>query len=176
MHRGFWLIWIVPLVLCGCPKKDTPPETATADVQSPAPPAESNAPALAAPSGHPVLVTACEFINALTSGKYNRALALSIPGDITQQKLDGMNQALQWDQAVLTQAWADTEQAAVMASVPAKQGSATLTWAFNLVVLEDGRWYVRLADLMRSPQEVEDYTAAFQEVAPNATAIEIKKD
>jgi len=177
MHRGSCLALIVALALCGCPKKDTPPQTQTVEVQpSPAQPPESNEPNAPARAQHPVVTTAREFVNAIAFGKYNRALSLTIPGEITEQGLKGMRESFQWEQATFAQVWADAEQAAVIVPVPIKQGSTTLIWAFNLVVAADGRWHVRLADLLRTPQEVEDYAAAFREVAPGATAIEIEKD
>jgi hypothetical protein len=174
MYRGFCLALIVALALCGCPKKDTPPETQTVEVQpSPAQPADSNAASPPGDSKHPVVTTAQEFLDALAAGKYNRALSLTMPGEITEQSLKGLHEAFQWDQATFTQVWADTEQAAViMNSVPAKQASVTVTWALNLVALEDGRWLVRLTDLLQSQQIVDDYLAAFHEVAPNAKSVE----
>jgi hypothetical protein len=83
-----------------------------------------------------------------------------------------MHNAFQLDQATFTQVWVGTEQAAVVCSVPAQQVSATWTFAFNLVAAPNGRWLVRLADQLRTPQEAEDYVAAFQEVAPGAKSIE----
>jgi hypothetical protein len=172
MHRGFCLALIVALALCGCPKKDTPPETQTGEVQPLKTPADGNAPTPSSTSEHAVITTMRRFINAIAEGNYNRALALTVPGEITQQSLDGMHQALQWDQATFTQAWADAEQAAVVNSVPTKEGSATLTWAFNLMAVKDGRWLVRLADWLTTQQDVNDYIAAFHDVAPNAKSIE----
>lgn len=173
MHRGFCLIWIVALALCGCPKKEEPLETQTIEVQSaPAQPSESNEPNAPTESKHPVVTTAREFANTIAAGKYNRALALSIPGEITQQSLLGMHNAFQWDQATFTQIWVGAEQAAIVCSVPAQQVSATWTFALNLVAVPDGRWLVRLADQLRTPEEAEDYIAAFQEVAPGAQSID----
>lgn len=172
MHRGLCLAWIVALTLCGCPKKDAPPEARTAQAP-PAGLAESNEPTPPAESKHPVVTTAREFVNTLAAGKYNRTLALSIPGEITLQGLLGMHEAFQWDQATFTQIWVGAEQAAVITSfIPAKQGTVFAAWALNLVVIQDGRWLVRLVDMLSTPQVVEDYVAAFQEVAPGAQSIE----
>jgi hypothetical protein len=172
MHRGFCLTLIVALALCGCPKKDTPPETQTVEVQ-PAQPAESNAPNLLAESKHPVVTTAQEFLSAINAGNYNRALSLTMPGEITEQSLKGMHEAFQWDQATFTQVWVDAEQAAVITnSVPAKEANVAVAWALNLVATQDGRWLVRLTDLLQTQEIVDDYLAAFHEVAPNAKSVE----
>ena len=172
MPRGFYLVLIAALALCGCPKKDAPPEAQTAQA-SPAGPAESNEPTPPDETKHPVVTAAQEFLYALSAGKYNRALALSIPGEITQQGLDGMHKAFQWDQATFTQAWVGAEQAAVITSfIPARESSVSAAWALNLVVMADGRWLVRLTDMLATPQVVDDYVAAFHEVAPNAKSVE----
>jgi len=174
MHRGLCLAWIVALTLCGCSKKEEPSRTQTVEAQpSPAQPPQSNEPNTSAESKHPVVTTAREFLNTLAAGKYNRTLALSIPGEITLQGLLGMHEAFQWDQATFTQIWVGAEQAAVITSfIPAKQGTVSAAWALNLVVIQDGRWLVRLVDMLSTPQVVEDYVAAFQEVAPGAQSIE----
>jgi hypothetical protein len=173
MYRGFCLVLIVALALCGCPKKGSPPETQTVEVQPP-PEAPADGNALPPPSApeHPVIATMRQFINAIAAGNYNRALSLTVPGEITEQSLKGMHEPFQWDQATFTQAWADAEQAAVVSSVPVKQGSATLTLAFNLMAAKDGRWLVRQADWLTTPQDVNDYLAAFHDVAPDAKSIE----
>ena len=174
MYRGFCFALIVALALCGCSKKEEPPQTQTVEVQpSPAQTSQSNEPNASAEAKHPVVATAQEFVNTLAAGKYNRVLALSIPGEITQQGLVGMHNAFQWDQATFTQIWVGAEQAAVITNfIPAKQGTVSAAWALNLVVVQDGRWLVRLVDMLSTPKVVEDYVAAFQEVAPNAQAIE----
>jgi hypothetical protein len=175
MVRGLSLVLIVALLACGCTKKDSASQAQAVEAQpAPAAPAESNTPILPATSEPPVLLMLHQFLYAVAAGDYSRALSLTIPGDINQQTLDGMHQAFQWDQATFTQAWADAEQAAVVCSVPIKQVSATWTFAFNLVAVADGRWLVRLADQLKSPQEVEDYLAAFREVAPGAKSIELQ--
>jgi hypothetical protein len=51
-----------------------------------------------------------------------------------------------------------------------------MTWAFNLVVTEDGQWLVRLADMLPTPEIVENYMTVFRAVAPGAKAIELPKD
>ena len=174
MYRDFCLALIVALALCGCPKKDTPPETQAVEVQPPATqPADGNATSPPTDSKHPVVTTAQEFLDALAAGKYNRALSLSIPGEITEQSLKGMHEAFQWDQATFTQVWVGAEQAAVITSfIPARENSVSAAWALNLVVMEDGRWLVRLTDMLSTPQVVDDYVAAFHEVAPNAKSVE----
>ena len=177
MVRGFCLALIVALSLGGCTKKETPRDTGTAEVQPPAAPpveAESDAPDSPAKSEHAILTTVREFLNAATAGNYSRALSLSVPGEITQQSLMGMRVAFQWDQAKFTQAWLGAAQSAVITNfIPAKQGSVTVAWAFNLVATEDGRWLVRLGDVLSTPQIVEDYVAAFRQVAPDAKPIEL---
>jgi hypothetical protein len=136
-------------------------------------PAEVNAPAPPAKSEHPVVAAARGFVNAVAAGNYKRALALSVPdGEITQQGLVGLHTAFQWDQATFAQVWLGAEQASVITnSVPARQGEATTTWAINLVATEDGHWLVRLTDMLANQQMIEDYVAAFCEVAPNAKTI-----
>ena len=170
------VVLTVSLSLCGCTKKDAPPEAAAVAVQPPpTQPAESNTPTPPAQPEHPVIATAREFLKNIDAGNYSRALSLAIPGEITQQSLDGMHQAFQWDQATFAQVWVGTEQAgAITNPVPAKQGSVTMIWAFNLVATDDGHWLVRLTDLLRTPEEVEDYVAALREVAPDAKSIPIE--
>jgi len=174
MHRSLYVVLIVALLLCGCTRKEAPPETETAEVQPPSrPPAESNVPAPPAESEHPIVAVVREFLKAVAAGNYSRALSLSVPGELTQQGLAGMREAFQWDQATFTQAWLGAEQSAVITNfIPARQGTATAAWAFNLVATEDGRWLVRLSDMLPNQQMVEDYLAAFHEVAPNAKSIE----
>lgn len=174
MHRGFGFTLIVALALCGCSKKEEPPQTQTVEIQPAlAQPSPSDEPNVPVESKHPVVTTAQEFVNTVATGKYNRALALSIPGEITQQSLLGMHNAFQWDQATFTQIWVGAEQAAVITNfIPARQGTISAAWALNLVVIQDGRWLIRLVDMLPTPQVVEDYVAAFQEVAPNAQAVE----
>jgi hypothetical protein len=174
MYRGFCLALVVALVLCGCPKKGTPPETQTLEVQPPETPGEGNTPTPSNPSEHAVIATMRQFIHAIAEGNYNRALSLTVPGEITEQSLKGMHEPFEWDQATFTQVWADAEQAAVVNSVPIKESSATLTWAFNLMAVKDGRWLVRLADWLRTQQDVDDYLAAFHDVAPDAKSIELQ--
>ncbi len=172
MGRGLSLVLVVALSLCGCAKKDAGRTTETAQ----APPSESNAPVTPAEpvkAEHPIVATTRQFFTALAKGNYSRALALSAPGEFTEQQLMGMNAAFQWDQATFAQAWLGTEQSAVItAPVPNKQGSASVTWAINLVASQDGRWLVRLADWLPNQEMLEGYLAAFHEVAPGAKPIE----
>lgn len=160
--------------LCGCPKKQPLPEAAVPSPQAPAPPAESNTPEPPARPEHPVVAATRAFLKYLAAGDTNRALAQVVPGEITRQSLDGMRVAFQWDKATFAQVWVGTEQAAVITNpVPIKDGEAGLSWAFNLIVTEDGHWLVRLADVLRSPQDAEDYLAGLRAVAPEAKAIEL---
>ena len=83
----------------------------------------------------------------------------------------------QWDQATFAQVWVGKEQAAVITNpVPAKDSPIAITWAFNLVVTDDGQWLVRLTDILRTTEEAEDYVAALLRVAPEAKALELPKD
>jgi len=174
MVRGLGLILMVAFVGCGCAKKDTPPPTqAVKTPPAPAAPAESNTPAPPLKTEHPIVATTRQFVNAIVAGNYQRALSLTVPGEFTQQSLAGMREAFQWDQATFAQAWLGTEQSAVVTNfVPAKQGPITVAWGFNLVAAEDGRWLVRLADVLSTQQMVTDYLAAFREVAPEAKSVE----
>jgi hypothetical protein len=172
MGRSLSLVLAVALSLCGCAKKNAGRATETAQ----APPTESNAPVTPAEpvkAEHPIVATTRQFFNALAKGNYSRALALSAPGEFTEQQLMGMNAAFQWDQATFAQAWLGAEQSAVItAPVPNKQGSASVAWAINLVASEEGRWLVRLADWLPNEERLEGYLAAFHEVAPDAKSIE----
>jgi hypothetical protein len=179
MGRGLSLVLVVALPLCGCARKDTGRRAETAQAPPsesnvPVTPAESNVPAEPARAEHPVVATTRQFCAALAQGNYRRALALSVPGELTEQQLKGMNAAFQWDQATFAQAWLGTEQSAIItAPVPNKQGSSgSVTWAINLVATQDGRWLVRLADWLANPEMLEGYLAAFHEVAPEAKSIE----
>jgi hypothetical protein len=160
------------LSLCGCAKKDAGRQAQMAQ----APPEETNAPVTPAEpvkAEHPIVATTRQFFAALAKGNYNRALALSVPGELTEQQLKGMNAAFQWDQATFAQAWLGAEQSAVItAPVPNKQGSGSVAWAINLVAAQDGRWLVRLADWLANQEMLEGYLAAFHEVAPEAKSIE----
>jgi len=172
MHRGFCLVSVAAVLLCGCVKK-TPPETQTAQAQPSAPPAESNAPVPPALSEHPLVATTRAFLSAVSTGHYDRALSLCVPEEITQQSLTGMYQTFQWDRATLAQVWVGTEQAVVITDpVPDKQGSVSAAWAFNLVATPDGHWLVRLAEWLPTPQDLDACLAAFREVAPGAKSIE----
>jgi hypothetical protein len=182
MCRGVCSILVVALSLCGCAKKDAIRETQTPQTPT-TPPNESNTPALAAESNapaepvkteHPIVATTHQFFNALAAGNYSRALALCVPGEITEQQLKGMHDAtFQWDRATFAQAWLGTEQSAVITNpVPIEQGSAAVTWAINLVASQDGRWLVRLTDPLSNQEMLEGYLAAFHEVAPGAKSIE----
>ena len=163
---------IAALCLCGCSKKDQPTQTSAAEAQTPS--AEANTPAVPARPEHPAVAALHQFLKYIVASDYSRALSLTIAGEFTQQSLDGMHQAFQWDKATFAQVWVGAEQAAVIATVPInKENAGTFTWAFNLVTENDGRWWVRLADPLKSPQEAEDYLAAFREVAPGAKAIEL---
>ena len=175
MRRSLCLVGMVALLLCGCARKDIPHETDTAEAQPlPDQPAESNEPAPPAQSEHPVVAVAREFFHALAAGNYHRALALSVPGEFTEQGLAGIRAAFQLDQVTFTQAWLGAEQSAVITNfIPARHGTATAAWAINLVATEDGRWLVRLNDILPTQQYVEDYLAAFHEVAPNAASLEL---
>lgn len=172
MGRGFSLVLVVAMSLCGCARKDAGRMTEAAQAS----PSESNAPmAPAEPvkAEHPIVATTRQFFTALAKGNYNRALALSAPDEFTEQQLMGMSAAFQWDQATFAQAWLGTEQSAVITTpVPNKQGSGSVTWAINLVAAEDGRWLVRLADWLANQEMLEGYLAAFHEVAPDAKSIE----
>ena len=174
MGRGLCPILIAVLFICGCPRKDAPRAAQTPDAQPPAvQPAESNAPTPIAKAEHPLLAATRAFLNALEAGNYRRALSLSVPGELTEQGLAGMHEAFQWSQATFTQAWLGTEQSAVITSfVPARQGSLAAAWAINLVATEDGRWLVRLTDVMPTQEMIDAYLAAFHEVAPDAKSIE----
>jgi hypothetical protein len=174
MVRGLCLILIAVLFICGCPRKDTPRAAQTPEAQpSAAQPAESNAPALVAKTEHPLLAATRAFLNALEAGNYRRALSLSVPGELTEQGLTGMHEAFQWNEATFTQAWLGAEQSAVITNfVPAREGSLTAAWAINLVAAENGRWLVRLIDVMPTQQMIDAYLAAFHEVAPDAKSIE----
>ncbi len=174
MPRGLCGIVIAGLALCGCAKRDTSPPAQTSEVQPPTTrPAEANAPTPPAASEHPVVLAARAFVKAVAAGNYQRAMALSVPGgEITEQGLVGLHAAFQWDQATFTQVWLGAEQASAITNfIPATQGEATATWAINLVATEDGHWLVRLTDMLANQQMIEDYVAAFREVAPNAKSI-----
>ncbi|MBM4027304.1 MAG: hypothetical protein FJ280_18140 [Planctomycetes bacterium] len=175
MRRSLCLVGIAVWVLCGCAKEGAPRETETAEVPAVVDPApESNEPGPPVKAEHPVLAATREFLRAVIAGRYDRALSLSVFGEITQQGLAGMREAFQLDQVTFTQAWLDAEQSAVITNfIPAKQGTATAAWAFNLVVNEDGRWLVRLSDILFNQQMVDAYLAAFQDVAPNAQPIDL---
>ncbi|MCL5278664.1 MAG: hypothetical protein M1376_02000 [Planctomycetes bacterium] len=175
MGRGLSLVLVISLSLCGCAKKDAgrTTETAQAPPDAPVAPAESNVPVEPAKPEHPIVATTRQFFTALAKGNYSRALALSVPGEFTEQQLKGMNAAFQWDQATFAQAWLGTEQSAVItAPVPNKQGSGSVAWAINLVPAQDGRWLVRLADWLPNQAMLEGYLAAFHEVAPDAKSVE----
>ncbi len=175
MGRGLSLVLVVVLSLCGCAKKDTGRATETAQTPPDASvtAAESNVPAEPAKPEHPIVATTRQFFNALAKGNYNRALALSVPDEFTEQQLMGMSAAFQWDQATFAQAWLGAEQSAVItAPIQNKQGSGSVTWAINLVPAQDGRWLVRLADWIANQEMLEGYLAAFREVAPDAKSIE----
>jgi hypothetical protein len=173
MVRGLCLILIAVLFICGCPRKDTPRAAQTPEAQPPAvEPAEGNEPA-PPKAEHPLLAATRAFLNALEAGNYRRALSLSVPGELTEQGLTGMHEAFQWNKATFTQAWLGAEQSAVITNfVPARQGSLTAAWAINLVAAENGRWLVRLIDVMPTQQMIDAYLAAFHEVAPDAKSIE----
>jgi hypothetical protein len=174
MPRGLCWILIVGLALAGCVKKDTSPPAQTSEVQPPPiQPVEANVPAPPAEPEHPVVVAAQAFVKSVAAGNYQRAMALSVPGgEITQQGLTGLHNAFQWDQATFTQVWLGAEQASVITNfIPARQGEATAAWAINLVATEDGHWLVRLTDMLANQQMIEDYVAAFREVAPNAKSL-----
>ncbi len=185
MRRSLCWMAIVALSLCGCAKKSTPPETTAvaapqsssppAESNAPAPPsAESNAPASPAQTEHPVVAATREFLNCVATRKHTQALALTSPGEITRQRLNGMYATFLWEQATFAQLWVGAEQAVVITNpVPTRQGSATLIWAFNLIATEDSHWLVRLADPLDSPQDVEDYVAALRTVTPDAKSIEL---
>jgi hypothetical protein len=174
MGRGLCSILIAVLLAGGCSRKDTPRAAQTPEAQpSAVQPAESNAPAETVKAEHPIVATTRQFFTALARGNYGRALALSVPGEFTEQQLKGMNATFQWDQATFAQAWLGAEQSAVItAPVPNKQGSASVTWAVNLVASQDSRWLVRLADWLPNQEMLEGYLAAFHEVAPDAKSIE----
>lgn len=179
MPRGLCWTLIVALSLCGCAKKNAPSETTAAEVQpATAPPAEVNAPAPPAKPEHPVLATTRRFLKAIAAANYSRALSLSVPEEINEQSLKALHDGTtQWDQATFAQVWVGTDQAAVITNpVPLKENPIALTWAFNLVATDDGRWLVRLTDLMKGPGDVEDYVAAFHAVAPEAKALELPQD
>jgi hypothetical protein len=168
---------IVALSVCGCSKKSPPPEAASVPPQA-APVAESNTPAPPNKNEHPVLITTREFLRAINAGNYRRALSFSIPDEITEQSLKSMHDTpFQWDQATFAQVWVGKEQAAVITNpVPAKDSPITITWAFNLVTTDDGQWLVRLTDILKTPEEAEDYVAALRAVAPEVKALELPKD
>ncbi len=174
MPRGLCWVLIAGLALCGCAKRDISPPAQTSEVQPPATqPVRSEAPAPPAESEHPVVLAARAFVKAVAAGNYQRALALSVPGgEITEQGLVGLHAAFQWDQAIFTQIWLGAEQASAITNfIPATQGQAAAAWAINLVATENGHWLVRLTDMLASRQLIEDYVAAFREVAPNAKTI-----
>jgi hypothetical protein len=177
MHRGLCWTLLVVLSLGGCAKKAAPPEPASVETPPASPPAESNMPATAtspAKPEHPVVATMHEFLRAVIAGNYQRALSLTLPGEITEQIVKTMHDSsFQWDQVTFAQVWVGTEQAEVITKpIPVKDSPAAMAWAFNLVATEDGRWLIRLTDLLRTPAEQEDYVAAFREVAPGAKTIE----
>jgi hypothetical protein len=169
-------------MLCvgGCAKKEAGSETQAQRTAS-ATPAESNVPmpaivddTPAAPprDEHPIVATTREFVEAVAAGRHARALALSVPGEFNALALEGMRKAFQWDKMTFTQAWLGAEQSAVITDfIPAGQGSATAAWGFNLVAAENGRWLVRLYDILVNQQMIEDYVAAFRAVASDAKSV-----
>jgi hypothetical protein len=174
MHRGLCWVVAVALLVGGCARKGVLPETESAEAQPQADqPADSNTPVLSA-AAHPIVSVTREFLTAVAVGNFRQALALSVPGEITEQGLAGMREAFALDLTTFTQAWVGAEQATVFTDfLPARQGSARAAWAINLIVTQDGRWLVRLSDILFSQEMIEDYLAAFHEVAPHAEAIEL---
>ena len=175
MYRG--LCWLVAaaVLMGGCARKDGPYEVQTAEATPSADqPTEDDSPVAPVKSEHPIVAVTREFFTASAAGNFSRALALSVPGDITGQGLAGMRAAFSLEQATFAQAWVGAEQAAVITDfLPAQHGSARAAWAINLIVTEDGRWLVRLSDILFNEQMVEDYLAAFHEVAPNADWLDL---
>jgi len=188
MCRSACLILIIVVLLCGCSRKDAgsgpqgqemPPgrmegeasqtgETGeNAQVQETATEADE--------TGHPIVAVTRRFIGAVAAGRYDRAVALCVvDSKFTKQGLAGMNQAFQFDQARIGQAWLGTRQSIVVTtSIPTKQGNLTGFWGFILVATEGGGWAIREGDFLPNEQAANSYFDRFLDAEPEVESLEM---
>ena len=152
----FLLILIVPFI--GCSKtEDEEQETSTVAAQA------------TAPGEHEVVSTVREFLKAIEGGDYDRAIELGTPNEFKREGLVKTNEAFDFNNAEITEAYVGNENAAVLTnSIPAP--TATIQFGHSLVKSGE-RWLIRDVDMLPNNDSVQKWLAGFKGVEPNAKRV-----
>ncbi len=148
--------------LIGCSKTEN--EKENEEQQASASAAQSDAPA-----EHEVVSTVREFLKAIDSGDYDRAIGLGTPNEFKREGLVKINETFEFDKAEITEAYVGNENAAVLTnSIPASRGA--VQFGFSLIK-SDNHWLIRDVDMLPSDEAVKKWFAGFEGVEPTAKRV-----
>ena len=152
----FLLILTVPFI--GCSKtEDEEQETSTVAAHA------------TAPAEHEVVSTVREFLKTIEGGDYDRAIELGTPNEFKREGLVKTNEAFDFNNAEITEAYVGNENAAVLTnSIPAP--TATMQFGHSLVKSGD-RWLIRDVDMLPNNDSEQKWLAGFKGVEPNVKRV-----
>ena len=123
---------------------------------------------------HEVVSTVREFLKAIDSGDYERAIELGTPNEFKQEGLVKINEAFELDKAEITEAYVGYENAAVLTnSIPASHRTSQFGYS---LIKSDNRWLIRDVDMLPSDEAVQKWLAGFESVEPNAKRVTEKQN
>ena len=146
------------VLFVGCSRKENEQQQASASA------AQSDTPA-----EHEVVSTVREFLNAIDSGDYDRAIGLGTPNEFKQEGLVKINETFKFDKVEITEAYVGSENAAVLTnSIPSSRGA--VQFGFSLIK-SDNHWLIRDVDMLPSDEAVKKWLDGFEGVEPNAKRV-----
>jgi len=151
-------ILIVPLI--GCSKKENKDEQ-----QQDA----TTAPQSAAPAQHQVVLIVHDFLKAIDSGDYDHAIGLGTPNEFNQEGLIQVNEAFDFSNVEIVEAYVGNENAAVLTN-SISTAAATVQIGLSLVT-SDNNWLIRDVDMLPNNEKVLQWLAGFKNVEPNAERV-----
>ena len=124
------------------------------------------------PIEHEAVLVVREFLKAIESGDYDRAIGLGTSGKVKREGLVEVGKSFDWGKADIAEALVGGANAAVLtqrlaASEAAKPGQ----FGFHLVSDRD-RWLIRDVDFLPDDQAVEKWLADFRRLEPDARPAE----
>ncbi|MHC4211755.1 MAG: hypothetical protein ACYSWP_00145 [Planctomycetota bacterium] len=125
-----------------------------------------------APTEHEVVSTVGEFLKAIDSGDYDRAIGLGTPNEFKREGLVKASKVFELEKAEVIEAYVGNENAAVLTnSITTTQTPAqTVQFGFSLIKNGDG-WLIRDLDQLLNKEDVQKWLSGFQSVEPNAKRV-----
>ena len=153
-----FVMLILTVPFNGCSKKeDEQQQTSTADALS------------AAPAQHEVVSTVLEFLKAINTGDYDRAVELGTPNEFKREGLIEINKAFNFNNVEFAGAYVGNENATVVTN---KISGPTVTVQFGFSLKKSGnQWLIRDVDMLPNNEKVQQWLTGFKNVEPNAKRV-----